>query len=52
VAMQQVATLEATEGAGMAREALLNRIVEIVATVLYPTQVAEFREREILRSQL
>jgi len=51
VAMQQVAILEATEGAGMTREALLNRIVEIVATVLYPTQVAEFREREILRSQ-
>jgi len=49
VAMQQVATLEVNEGAGLTREVLLNRIVEIVATVLYPTQVAAFRERELAR---
>jgi len=49
VAMQQVADVEAGEGAALTPEALLNRIVEIVANVLYPTQVAAFRERELLR---
>lgn len=49
VAMQQVADLEAGEGATLSREILLERIVGIVANVLYPTQVAEFRERELAR---
>ncbi|MEY3666506.1 MAG: hypothetical protein RL572_46, partial [Pseudomonadota bacterium] len=42
-AMQQVAQLEAGQGAGLSREALLEAIVERVARVLYPTQVAAFR---------
>ena len=49
VAMQQVADFEAGEGAALTREVLLNHIVEIVAKVLYPTQVAAFRERELQR---
>ncbi len=48
-AMQQVATLEAGEGASLSREALLEAIVGIVAKVLYPTQVAAFRVRELER---
>jgi len=48
-AMQQVAQLEAGQGAGLSREALLEAIVERVARVLYPTQVAAFRERELER---
>jgi hypothetical protein len=49
VAMQQVAALEAGEGATLSHEDLLARIVGIVAKVLYSTQVAEFRERELAR---
>jgi hypothetical protein len=48
-AMQQVAQLEAGQGASLSREALLDAIVAIVARVLYPTQVAAFRERELQR---
>ncbi len=49
MAMQQVATLEAGEGGSLTREALLEAIVGIVAKVLYPTQVAAFRVRELER---
>jgi len=48
-AMQQVAALEMEQGAALSGEALLERIVEIVANVLYPTQTAEFRQREVER---
>lgn len=48
-AMQQVVQLEAGQGATLSREALLDAIVAIVARVLYPTQVAAFRERELER---
>jgi hypothetical protein len=48
-AMQQVVQLEAGQGASLSREALLDAIVEVVARVLYPTQVAAFRERELER---
>jgi len=46
-AMQQVVALEMETGAALSREALLARIVEIVGKVLYPTQLAGFREREL-----
>ncbi|MDO9316660.1 MAG: hypothetical protein Q7V56_00480 [Gammaproteobacteria bacterium] len=49
VAMQQVVELEAEVGGSVTTEELLNRIVEIVAKVLYPTQVDGFRERELER---
>ncbi|MDO8272713.1 MAG: hypothetical protein Q7U82_12495 [Gammaproteobacteria bacterium] len=49
VAMQQVVELEAEVGSSITTEVLLNRIVVIVAKVLYPTQVDGFRERELER---
>ncbi|MES3008541.1 MAG: hypothetical protein V4751_12315 [Pseudomonadota bacterium] len=49
VAMQVVVELEAEVGGSVTTEELLNRIVEIVAKVLYPTQVEGFRERELER---
>ena len=49
VAMQQVVELEAQVDGSVTTEKLLNRIVEIVAKVLYPTQVDGFRERELER---
>ncbi len=49
VAMQQVVELEAEVDGSVTTEELLNRIVEIVAKVLYPTQVDGFRERELER---
>lgn len=49
VAIQQIVELEAEIGSSVTAEVLLNRIVEIVAKVLYPTQVDGFRERELER---
>ena len=49
VAMQQVVELEAEVDGSVTTEELLNHIVEIVAKVLYPTQVDGFRERELER---
>ncbi len=49
VAMQQVVELEAEVDGSVTAEELLNQIVEIVAKVLYPTQVDGFRERELER---
>ena len=49
VAMQQVVELEAEVDGSVTTEELLSRIVEIVAKVLYPTQVDGFRERELER---
>ncbi len=49
VAMQQVVELEVEVGSSVTTEELLNRIVAIVAKVLYPTQVDGFRERELER---
>ncbi len=49
VAMQQVVELEAEVDGSVTTEELLNRIVEIVAKVLYPTLVDGFRERELER---
>lgn len=49
VAMQQVVEFEAETDGSATTEELLNRIVEIVAKVLYPTQVDGFRERELER---
>jgi len=49
VVMQQVVELEAEVGSSVTTEELLNRIVDIVAKVLYPTQVDGFRERELER---
>ena len=49
VAMQQVVELEVEVGSSVTTEELLNRIVAIVAKVLYPTQVDGVRERELER---
>lgn len=49
VAMRQVVELEEEVDGSVTTEELLNRIVEIVAKVLYPTQVDGFRERELER---
>ncbi len=52
VAMQLVVELEADGDGSVTAEELLNQIVEIVeivAKVLYPTQVDGFRERELER---
>lgn len=49
IAMQQVTELEAELGNTISADELLNRIVAIVAKVLYPTQVDGFRERELER---
>ncbi len=49
VVMQQVVELEAAVDGSVTTEELLNRIVVIVAKVLYPTQVDGFRERELER---
>lgn len=49
VAMQQVVELEVEVGSSVTTEELLNRIVAIVAKVLYPTQLDGFRERELER---